>query len=86
MAKPRVTAEDFANWRESSVTQWVMEASAKVADANRQKWIDASWEGGNCDPLSLTELRTRFDAYRALIEMSWEACAEWLGETENENA
>jgi len=35
-------------------------------------WIAASWEAGECDPLLLTTLRTRADAYRALSEIALE--------------
>lgn len=82
--KPRITAEEFANWREDPVTQWVMDACEKAAEENKQGWIDASWEAGETSPLLRMELRTRADSYRILAESDWLVWARTHGEYEEE--
>ncbi len=66
-----VSAEDFDQWRDNPVTQWVMAACAKAADGNRDAWIAASWDMGRADQAELTVLRTRADAYRALCDTDY---------------
>lgn len=74
--------EEYEAWRDNPVTRWVMAACERAAEDNRQLWIDQSWEGGNADPNALIELRTRADAYRAIIECDY---AAWAAEhTEEE--
>jgi hypothetical protein len=50
------TRDEFDRWRADFVTQWVMEAHRRAADANKASWIEASWETGKvseafCDML-----------------------------------
>lgn len=75
-----MTNEDFARWRDDAVTQWVFRAIAVVADENKETWLQASWINGNANPELLSELRTRADAYRALIDTSYEGLCETNGE------
>ena len=78
-----VSAEDFEQWRDNPVTQWVMQACDVAAEANRDAWIGASWDMGRADEAELNMLRTRADAYRALRETTYERWAEILdGDTE----
>lgn len=74
------SAEEFARWRDDSVTRWVLWAVEKGAEDNRQAWIDASWGNGAASPQHLAELRTRADAYLALRDTSYEGWAEIHGE------
>jgi hypothetical protein len=67
-----ITAEEFAAWLADPVTVVVLKAHADVAEQQKQGWLDASWDGQNPDPLLLTELKTRADAYRAIAECSYE--------------
>lgn len=80
----RITAEEFASWREDPVTQWVLAACAKAADANRETWVAASWEGGQVDPLLRCELFTRADAYLALAQTDFEGWQKTHGEDGDE--
>ncbi len=77
--------EDFITWRDNGVTRWVMRAVENVAAKQEKTWLAASWEGGVVDPLVLTELRTRADSYRALIETGY---YDWrdFNETDAETA
>ncbi len=77
-----VSAEDFEQWRDNPVTRWVMAGCRKGAEANQQAWVEASWDGGQADPATLLELRTRADAYLALCETTHDRWAEINGETE----
>jgi len=64
-------ADDCEQWRNNPVTEWVLQAFHKAASAQLDGWLRASWEAGGCDPLLLTTLRTRADAYRALAEIAY---------------
>lgn len=74
------SAEEFARWRDDRVTRWVMRAFAICADENKQEWMTASWEQGVSNPLLLSELRTRADAYRAMTDTPYEAHCETNGD------
>jgi hypothetical protein len=80
-----MTLEEFQAWREHPATQWVLRAAEKAADLQQIAWNDASWGRGEADPLMLTELRTRADAYRALGETSYEDWCSVLGEEPKES-
>lgn len=69
--QPSVSEEEFGAWRDEPITRRILDTLGAMADAQREGWLTASWEGGNNDPLLLTELRTRADAYRALAEGSY---------------
>ena len=76
LAPGQPTKEGFLTWRDNPVTQWAFRALQAAAEAQRQGWTKASWEEANPDPLLLTELRTRADAYLALEETEYDAfCA-----------
>lgn len=62
------TEEEFAAWRDHPVTTFVREAFLKMADTQRQAWLEHTWETGNCDSYTLCDLRTRADAYKAVAE------------------
>jgi len=64
--------EDWEQWRNHPVTEWVLAALNKAASAQLDGWVAASWEAGESNPLLLTTLRTRADAYRALSEIALE--------------
>ncbi len=71
-----ITSEDFARWRDDAVTRWVFKAIAAGEAENKAAWVEASWTYNNPKPQLLLELRTRADAYRALIDTSYESWAE----------
>ena len=57
----------------------VVAAFLGIAAEQQAEWARRSWDGGECDPLLLCELRTRADAYRAIAETSYEGFCEQLG-------
>jgi hypothetical protein len=78
----KITPDEFQDWRDHPITQWVFEAIRKGAEAQRAAWIDASWGEGaswgesKSDPMLLCELRTRADAYMALVDTPFERWSE----------
>lgn len=66
-----ITEDEFAIWRADPVTQGVLDALGAMAEAQKQAWLAASWDSGAPDPMLLTELRTRADAYGAMAEASY---------------
>ena len=60
--------EDFAQWCEHPITRFVASAYQRAAEKQREEWMQISWEQNRTDPLLLTELRTREDAYNAFLQ------------------
>lgn len=78
--------EEFAAWRNDPVTLWVMDAARKASEAQKEAWVEQTWQhGGKADNDQLIELRTRSDAYAALFECEFEDWAK-LHEKEEPNA
>lgn len=75
-----ITADDFARWRDDSVTRWVFKAIEAGEAENKAAWVEASWQYNNPSPQLLNELRTRADAYRALVDTTYEAWCETNGD------
>ena len=73
------TAEEFARWQDDGVTQWVFASLAATAEENKASWLQSSWQNGLSDPLTLMELKTRADAYRAIIDAPYEAHCDTHG-------
>ncbi len=71
-----ITAEDFDRWRDDAVTRYVFAAIEAFAAAQQEAWIQKSWGLGDPKPGLLLELRTRADAYRALIDTPYERWIE----------
>jgi hypothetical protein len=71
-----IDREAFEEWLAHPVTEHVLKAVGDLADMNRQKWIEASWEAGNCDPVMLVELRARAQAAKDLSEIKFEDVAD----------
>lgn len=63
--------EEFEAWRDSPVTQWVLEAFRIMAQLQRVAWIEHTWHGDGDPTRELqVELRTRADAYQAIADAS----------------
>ena len=77
----RVSRDDFEAWKANPMTEWVMAALQTAAEAQRLKWAHLTWEQGSPpDPMTLLELRTRADSYRALSETTFEGWCEINGD------
>ncbi len=75
-----IEPDDFEAWRAHPVTEAVSKALVMLAERNKQKWIDASWDGGNADPLVLAELKARAQMAQDLSELTLEELREVLDE------
>jgi hypothetical protein len=75
-------SEDFARWRDDPMTRMVLASLELAEKAQRADWLTASWDGGVARGEDLERkllvTRTRADAYRALIDMTFEDVAAWL--------
>jgi len=67
-----IDREDYEVWRAHPVTEAVVRALQMLAEANKQKWIEMSWEGGQSDQSALIELRTRYETAMDLAELTVE--------------
>ena len=79
-----VTRDDFLTWRENPVTKWVFQALETAAAETKTAWVEASWHHKVSSPELLLELKTREDAYRALIDTTYERFCEIFGEEPTE--
>jgi hypothetical protein len=70
--------DEFGRWREDFVTQWVMQAHKAAAEANKAGWIEGAWATGVASQGALNEVRTRSDAYLAIVDSSYEAFCDML--------
>lgn len=66
------TDEQFKEWLQQPVTEWVLAACLKHAGAMRGLWAARVWESGEIDPQRLLEARVRADCYRDLAASSFE--------------
>jgi len=79
----KIEKEDFEQWQAHPVTEEVVRALRALSEHAKLKWIEASWNGGNTDPLLLTDLRARHEIINDLCELTYEELARELYE-ENE--
>lgn len=79
-----IEKDDFDAWRAQPVTEAVNKALVMLAERNKQKWIDASWNGNNADPLVLADLKARAEMATDLSELTLEELSEVLDDKEPE--
>lgn len=65
-------AEQFKEWLQMPVTEWVLQACLKHSEAMRDLWAAKVWETGEYSPEGLLEARVRADCYRDLAASSFE--------------
>jgi hypothetical protein len=76
----KITKEDFDAWKGNPVTEAVFKALEAVAEEAKQKWVEASWGGGQSDPLVLREMKGRAEVALGLVSMDF----DFLEETQDE--
>lgn len=74
------TKDEFLVWKEHPVSRWVFLALQTASQAQQTAWLNQSWERGEANPLLLTELRTRADAYDALQASTYEDWCKFTGD------
>lgn len=67
-----IDREMFEEWLANPVTEHVLKAVGALAEANKTKWTEQSWDGGQCDPLSLVDLKARYEIAKDLSEIKFE--------------
>lgn len=76
----KIDPEDFAQWRENPITLAVRKAYAAKAQEAKQRWLSMSWDGGQIDPLLLSDLRARSETWEDFCELTLDELEAALGE------
>lgn len=84
-AKRVIEQDDFEAWRVHPVTEAVNKALVILAERNKQKWIDTSWDGGVADPVVLAELKARYEVALDLSELTFEELEQALDDEPKRN-
>lgn len=71
--------DEFDTWKDDPVTAFVFAALRSMRNENELAWHEASWVKGAADQLTLTELRSRADAYEAMADSLYEDYCAALG-------
>ena len=53
----KIEPEDFDAWRDNPITQAFLRCLQSKGDEAKERWLTASWNDGNADPLLLADLR-----------------------------
>lgn len=75
-----IEAEDFEQWRAHPVTEAVTRALVKLAERNKEQWMEISWGGGTADQSTLIELKARAEMCQDLSELTVDELNEALDE------
>ena len=78
----RPSAEEFAEWRQHPVTEWVLALMQAHAGSIKDKWAGEAWESPTLDEWALREARVMADCYRAIPDTAYESWKA-LDDTEN---
>lgn len=65
-----ISEDDFEAWKAHPVTRAVFAELTHLAEENKQRWLQLSWEGGEADPVTLADLRARAQAITDVVTMS----------------
>lgn len=69
--------DEFETWLKEPVTQYIFKAVRKAAEQEKAEWLRQSWEGGEANPVSLCELRSRAMALTELCDNDFETWKAW---------
>lgn len=67
--------QQFSDWLDHPVTEWVLLLMRHEAGAMKDKWASLARESGELEALALCEARTRADCYLAIPDSSFE---DWV--------
>jgi hypothetical protein len=73
-----IDKDDYELWRAHPVTELVNKALLRLAEKNKQKWMEVSWDGGEANPMTLLELRVRAQAAEDLSRLELDELNEVL--------
>ena len=80
-----VSPEEWAEWQQNPVTEYVLGLMRGWAERQKAAWADMAWREGDIDPLLLREAQVRADCYRELPDSSledWQAIEEKLSDSD----
>ena len=81
-----IDPEDFEQWRAHPVTEAMNRALVKLAERNKTKWIEVSWDGGQIDPAIRADLKARAETAQDLSELTVDELNEVLDDEAAEPA
>ncbi len=70
-----VSQEEYADWLQHPVTEWVLGLMRHHADTIKDKWADLAWTSGELEALAFTEARVRADCYLEIPNSSFD---DWV--------
>lgn len=76
MPKIKISEDEFKEWLDHPVTEWVFAAVRKHAEAQQEAVGRIMWETGEANQRLLDEARLRADCYNALPETTYEDWSE----------
>jgi hypothetical protein len=68
----KIDRELFEEWLANPVTERVLEAVKEMAERNKDMWVKTSWDGGQCDPVQLADLKARYETALDLSMIAFE--------------
>lgn len=74
-----IEPDEFANWRDSPITQSLFKALRNMAGESKAKWITDTWDGGVVDERSLADLRATARVCNDICDMTLEELEEKAG-------
>lgn len=66
----KIETDDWETWTANRVTEAIFKMFEIEAAKAKQAWVDASWNGGQANPVLLASLRARAEAFEQLREMT----------------
>ena len=72
----KIDRDTFEEWLAHPITEALMKCCNVWADDAKQGWVNASWDGGQVDPLILAKLRERASVFRELSNITAEQIEE----------
>lgn len=81
-----VSSEEFADWQQHPVTEYVVGLMRRWAERQQAEWGAQAWDAENIDPLFLKEAKTRADCYRTIPDSTledWQSIEEKLDDTKS---
>lgn len=76
------TPEDFEEWRENPVSQWVFEQMRGHAECQKDMWAAMAWEMQDVSEDLLKEARVRADCYVEIPDSTYE---DWIALDDSKN-
>ena len=68
----KIDRDTFEDWTSHPITEAMIKAFEIWADDAKNAWVQASWEGGQIDPVILARLRERATVFGELRNITAE--------------